>query len=127
MVVHESAHKCVIREHQGRTAERIREARGYMSNWALALPCAAGAGRIRGSGWRRRIAVHEPGVKSASRLGQRALRRVSVQSKQREELAEFAEIEHRAASDVSAQLTAQLETAQREVDRHLPTGPDCQA
>ena len=39
----------------------------------------------------------------------------SVQSKQREELAEFAEIEHRAATDVSAQLTAQLETAQREV------------
>ena len=38
-----------------------------------------------------------------------------MQSKQREELAEFAEIEHRAASDISAQLTAQVETAQREV------------
>ena len=38
-----------------------------------------------------------------------------VQSKQREELAEFAEIEHRAATDASAQLTAQLERAQREV------------
>ncbi len=46
-----------------------------------------------------------------------------MQAKQREELAEFAEIEHRAATDASAQLAAQLEAAKREVplyDSPLP-------
>ena len=41
-----------------------------------------------------------------------------MQAKQREELAEFAQLEHMAASDHTAALTAQLQSMRQEVRRN---------